>query len=178
MKKLITILTVMLMFALTFSAAAVWAEPTDDPANDSANEDGYKYNVTVYSGLQGTYKGKTKDSNDYAYKELVTISLDDVVVTNKKYYARGFRTTGHDNDETENSDDVTGFTRITFNSLDEDVSYEVAYGIRGNMVAYTINYVDEDGAELEESDTYYGMPGDKPVVSYKYIDGYLPQDRG
>ena len=165
MKKLITILTVMLMFALTFSAAAVWAEPTDDPANDSANEDGYKYNVTVYSGLQGTYKGKTKDSNDYAYKELVTISLDDVVVTNKKYYARGFRTTGHDNDEAS--------PQLTFNAT-TDVTYEVAYGIKGSLVAYTVNYQDESGGTLIASDTYYGMPGDKPVISYKYVEGYLP----
>ena len=159
MKKLITILTVTLMLALTFGTAAVWAEPSDG--------DGYEYNVTVYSGLQGTYKGKTKDSNDYALKELVTISLDDVVVTNDKYYARGFRVTGHDNDET------TGVAQLTFNAT-TDVAYEVAYGIKGNLVAYTVNYQDESGKTLVASDTFYGMPGDKPVISYKYIEGYLP----
>lgn len=162
---------------LIFGMPAFAHAGTDkDGFADGKTLDKYEYTVEVYSGIEGTYKEKTRWSDTLKADETktITIDLDDVDVNDDKYYARGFRITGHDNDETENSDDVTGFTRITFNSLDEDVSYEVAYGIRGNMVAYTINYVDEDGAELEESDTYYGMPGDKPVVSYKYIDGYLP----
>ena len=159
MKKLITILTVLLMFTWTLGTVTVWAAPSD--------EDGYDYNVTVYSGLQGTYKGKTKDSQNYEPGELVTISLDDVVVTNDKYYARGFRVTGHDNDET------TGSAQLTFNAS-TDVSYEVAYGLKGDLVAYTVNYQDESGKTLSASNTFYGMVGDEPVISFKYIEGYLP----
>ena len=51
----------------------------------------------------------------------------------------------------------------------------VAYGILGNAVAYTINYEDEAGRSLAPSETYYGNVGDRPVVSYLYIEGYQPQ---
>lgn len=137
---------------------------------------GYKYTIEVYSGIEGTYNDHTKWTDSIKAGETKTITLDikDVDVKDDKYYVRGFRLAGHDNDETENSDDITGFTNATFTKLEEDVSYEVAYGIKGRMVAYTINYVSDDGTELLDSDTYYGMPGDKPVVSYRYVDGYLP----
>ena len=45
------------------------------------------------------------------------------------------------------------------------------------MVPYTVRYVDDATGKAIEGvadDTYYGMPGDKPVVSYKYIEGYQP----
>lgn len=51
----------------------------------------------------------------------------------------------------------------------------VAYGIKGDMVAYTVNYEDEQGNKLAESQTFYGNVGDKPVVAYRYIENYVPQ---
>ena len=43
------------------------------------------------------------------------------------------------------------------------------------MVAYTVNYEDEQGNKLAESQTFYGNVGDKPVVAYRYIEDYVPQ---
>ena len=43
------------------------------------------------------------------------------------------------------------------------------------MVAYTVQYLDENGNELAPSNTFYGSIGDKPVVAFQYIEGYLPQ---
>ena len=43
------------------------------------------------------------------------------------------------------------------------------------MVAYTVNYEDEQGNKLAESQTFYGNVGDKPVVAYRYIENYVPQ---
>ena len=51
----------------------------------------------------------------------------------------------------------------------------VAYGIKGDMVAYTVNYQDAAGNALLESDTYYGNPGERQYVSSRYVDGYVPQ---
>ena len=51
----------------------------------------------------------------------------------------------------------------------------VAYGIKGEQVAYTVEYKDEDGNQLAESQTFYGNIGDKPVVAYRYIENYVPQ---
>ena len=63
---------------------------------------------------------------------------------------------------------------MTF-TADEDTSFEVAYGLAGGMVKYKIQYVDKSGEELRDPDTYYGMAGDKPVVSYKYVNNYRPK---
>ena len=59
-----------------------------------------------------------------------------------------------------------------------DADYVVAYGIKGNQVEYTVNYRDDEGNELAESEVFYGNVGDKPVVAYKYIDGYVPEALG
>lgn len=55
-----------------------------------------------------------------------------------------------------------------------DADYVVAYGIKGNMVAYTVNYQDASGKSLAESQTFYGNVGDKPVVAYRYVENYIP----
>ena len=131
--------------------------------------DGYKYKVTIYSGSQGSFKGKTVWSKEYDQGEEVYISLADLgfEIRDKRYYARGFKIAGHDNDET------TGFQTLAFKA-DSDEEYIVAYGIKGALVSYTARYVNEDGEEIHKSDTYYGMAGDKPVVSFRYIDGWEP----
>ena len=55
------------------------------------------------------------------------------------------------------------------------MDYVVAYGIKGDMLAYTVNYQDANGKTLADSQTFYGNAGDKPVVAYKYIENYIPQ---
>ena len=132
----------------------------------------YGYTVTFYAGLQGHFGSdvNTKTiTKTYPAGEKIIISLDklDFHLDNPEYYAKGLRLTGHDNDEWSN---ITS-KQIT---VDEDMAFEVAYGLEGGMVAYTVNYVSaKDGTELHPSDTYYGMVGDKPVVSYKYVEKYL-----
>ena len=131
----------------------------------------YKYTVTVYAGNQGSFSGGQKEvSVEVEAGSQVTISMADLgfKVDNEKYYARGFREAGHDNDET------TGAVSLSF-KVNEDVSYVVAYGVRGEMVKYTVQYVDVDGNELLPADEFYGMAGDKPVVAHRYIEGYQPQ---
>ena len=51
----------------------------------------------------------------------------------------------------------------------------MVYGILGNAVAYTVNYVDTSGRQLAPSETYYGNVGDEPVIAYLYIEGYQTQ---
>ncbi len=167
-KRLLIILATVLLLTLGTAATAFAAD--GDSSGDSAS---YKYRITIYSGQQGTFSTGKVWQKDYnvPLNGHVSISLDDLgfKLTNDKYYPRGFRKTGHDNDET------TGVQRLEFDVLTEDVAYEVAYGIKGGMVAYTVNYEDENGTTLHDSDTYYGMAGDRPVVSYRYIEGYTPE---
>ena len=124
----------------------------------------YGYTITVYSGEQGHFSGgKTEATIKCDPGESVVIDLDDMgfKMDNDEYYPRGLRQAGHDNDEMKQSP-------LTIPSVDEDMSFEVAYGIKGGMVSYKVNYVEKgSGKTLRKSDTYYGMKGDKPVVSYK-----------
>ena len=83
---------------------------------------------------------------------------------NSKYYVKGIRLSGRDNNTVAQSAFLV--------SGDQD--YVVAYGIPGELAEYTVNYVDTDGNKLAESRTYYGNVGDKPVIAYLYIDGYIP----
>ena len=132
---------------------------------------GYGYTITIYAGLHGHF-GQDKNNKTLQIKaeagKALTVDLNelDFTLDDNNYYVRGLRQAGHDNDE---------IRSITILSVDEDISYEVAYGIKGGMVQYVINYLNaETGEPLRQSDTYYGMAGDKPVVSYKYIEKYMP----
>lgn len=169
-KRFITLTMLLSMLLILSSVSSVFATVDEDNA--------YGYTIKVYAGRHGHFtkepeggtisdKGKTitisKSSGSSVTIDPTTTGL---VVDDEEYYARGFREAGHDNDEQ--------MAKANINPVDEDISYEVAYGIKGGMVKYTIMYVDENGDELQPSNEYYGMVGDKPVVSYLYIDGYQP----
>lgn len=126
----------------------------------------YTYRVRIFAGAQGNINGQTVwVLENLPYGSYINFDVDTVNVTNDKYYMMGIREAGKDNYPLANTTiHVTG-----------DMDYVVAYGIKGNMVAYVINYVDTAGNTLYPSATRYGNIGDKPVVAFRYIDGYLPQ---
>lgn len=130
----------------------------------------YRYKVKVYAGNQGHFSSGKVWTEKYKPGQRVYISAKKLgfKLDNKKYYVRGFRIAGHDNDET------SGYQSLNFRA-DADVSYEIAYGIKGAMVRYKVEYVDEDSNKLRKDDEFLGMPGDKPVVAYRYVEGYRPQ---
>ena len=178
MKKRI-VLSLLIALVLTFGI----------PATTIKADAAYTYRVTVFAGNQGkftkAYDGGTLSSDgkkwtkDYTIGQHIEISEESLgfeLKDKSKYYARGFRVAGHDNDEIEEGAEnktAVAFKRIEYD-VDADIDYEMAYGLKGAMVAYTINYVDGSGKTLHGSDTYYGMKGDKPVVSYRYVEGYYP----
>ncbi len=163
MKKRYFTLTILLSMLLVLASVSS-AFATVDPSKT------YGYTVKVYAGEHGEFADGSK-------KITVSVKAGDKVniaeiaseagfkVTDTEYYCRGYRETGHDNDE---SPSLVAF------DADEDVSYEAAYGIKGGMVKYTVMYLDDDGDPVRDADEFYGMAGDKPVVSYKYVDGYQP----
>ena len=134
----------------------------------STNAAGYTYTVRFYAGKQGTF-ADGRDVVTYkglSYGSVVSFNPGSVVLRDgSKYYVKGIRESGKDN----NTVAASAFT------VTGDRDYVVAYGLRGDSVAYTINYVDVDGNVLAPSDIYYGNVGDKPVVAFVYINGYQPQ---
>lgn len=128
----------------------------------------YTYTVRFYAGKQGTF-ADGRDVITYKglkYGAVVSFNPGSVVLRDgSKYYVKGIRESGKDN----NTVAASAFT------VTDDRDYVVAYGLRGDTVAYTVHYVDTGGKTLAPSDTYYGNAGDKPVVAFVYIDGYQPQ---
>ena len=128
--------------------------------------DGYTYKVTLSAGNKGTINGQTKVEQDSVAGSTVTFNLKDVQVTDDKYYVKGIRLSGRDNEE--------ALASPVFDNVTGDADYVVAYGIKKDMVAYTVNYQDASGKALVESQTFYGNVGDKPIVAYQYIENYIP----
>lgn len=127
----------------------------------------YGYKVTLYTGNKGTIQGNT--SLDVQVEKGQQVSFDLAKIELQKespYYIKGIRLSGHDSIDT--------LAPTTFD-VEADQEYVVVYGVKGQQVAYTIHYVDKQGKELLPQETLYGNVGDKPVVAYKYVEGYLPQ---
>lgn len=171
MRKLnrLFIIFLALIMAAGLSCMSVFADTDDADVT---------YTVTVYSGKSGTFNGRstskvisglhlgdevTLDINSAEYKPVINSDVAD------KYYARGFKIAGHDNDE------ISQLQLVSYKfKVEGDTSFTVAYGMKGGLVKYTVNYVDEGGNDLLPSAEYYGMVGDTPVVSYQYVEGYKP----
>ena len=158
MKKWKRLLVSLLTVSMTLGASTMSVMADDTTP--------YTYKVTLSAGNKGTINGQNKfERADIASGSTVTFNLNDIQVTDDKYYVKGIRLSGRDNDE------VLAAPSFT---VDKDADYVVAYGIKGNMVAYTVNYQDASGNSLAESQTFYGNVGDKPVVAYRYIENYIP----
>lgn len=159
-----------------FSAIAADSRPI------FAAEEEYTYTVRLYAGNLGTL---THSGVEVSSRSASVISGGDCIVvkglkygdtvyirpqnaadvTDERYYVKGVRRSGRDNSEAE---------APTFH-VASDRDYVVAYGIRGDMAAYTVKYQDTAGRTLMKSDTYYGNIGERQYVSARYIDGYQPQ---
>ena len=158
MKKWKRLLVSLLTVSMTLGASTMSVMADDTTP--------YTYKVTLSAGNKGTINGQNKiERADIASGSTVTFNLNDIQVTDDKYYVKGIRLSGRDNDEALAAPSFT---------VDKDADYVVAYGIKGNMVAYTVNYQDASGNSLAESQTFYGNVGDKPVVAYRYIENYIP----
>ena len=158
------------------------------PAKVMADE-AYDYTITVYTGNEGTFEdGTTSRKITVKAGSSVTIEIkNDALVINfgtpekivlKKttaadgsqqdnvHYIKGFKETGRDNSS-------YAISR-TLGKVTADMDFVVTYGVPGDMVKYTVQYVDEAGNTLHAPDEYYGKVGDAPIVSHQYIEGYLP----
>ena len=163
MKKWKRLLVSLLTVSMTLGASTMSVMADDTTP--------YTYKVTLSAGNKGTINGQNKiEISDIAYGSDFSFdntALYNIQVTDDRYYVKGIRLSGRDNASSEPLD-APAFT------VKGDADYVVAYGIKGNMVAYTVNYQDASGKSLAESQTFYGNVGDKPVVAYRYVENYIP----
>ena len=80
----------------------------------------------------------------------------------REYYVAGIRAAGADTKQSAPSFAVT-----------KDQDFCIAYGV-GATIPYTVKYVDASGSSLIPDETFYAKAGEELYVSYKYVDGYLP----
>ena len=141
-------------FAMIFTAGflGVYGTMSISAADKAyAANDGYTYTVTVYSGKEGYFDGdenkhSKKLTGEAKYGQPLTIEMDDLdltIIDPDKYYPRGVKPAGHDNDEVS---DMT-YQSYTF-TVTKDEAFTVAYGMDGGMVKYTVRYVDKNGNKL------------------------------
>lgn len=163
MKKWKRLLVSLLTVAMTLGASTMSVM-----ANDTTP---YTYKVTLSAGNKGTINGQSKiEESNISYGSRFSFdntALYNIQVTDDRYYVKGIRLSGRDNASSE----LLAAPAFT---VEGDADYVVAYGIKGNMVAYTVNYQDASGKSLAESQTFYGNVGDKPVVAYRYVENYIP----
>ena len=161
--KVIKGLLSVLVLTGVFAQGVLAAEP-----EEPSEEHPYTYSVTLSAGKQGTFAdGDSIVREELKYGDYVNFDWrDQLTLKDDKYYAKGIRRSGEDNSNSFITDQV---------QVTGDEDYVVAYGVLGDMVAYTVQYLDENGNELAPSKTYYGSVGDRPVVAFQYIEGYLPQ---
>lgn len=151
---------VLVACVLTLGIQAATSEEAFADENSS-----YSYSVTLYAG-NGTIDGAaSKSYGPYGYGKSCTIAWQTLNIQpdDDKYYVKGIRLAGHDELAESGNIEVT-----------QDLQYVVAYGMKKDQVAYTINYVDANGTQIADSETFYGNIGDKPVIAYRYIEGYQP----
>ncbi len=135
---------------------------------------GYQYTITVSAGDKGLIGGQEKVTIRRNPGEQVNLFDEfyaqiEVNAEDERYYVKGFRLSGRDNADMGEELENPAFY------VSKDADYVVAYGIKGEQVSYTVQYQDEEGNELAPSQTFYGNVGDKPIVAYRYIDGYVPR---
>lgn len=155
------VLALMMALVATGSVLATQAQAAPNPE--------YKYTVRIYAGAQGSFNGQNSVvvTNDAKPGDRIAFNQGSVTLDNgSKYYIRGVREAGRDND--------TSLTTPSF-VITGDTDLVVSYGVLGDNVKYTVQYVDEDGNALLPSETFYGNVGDSPVIAYRYIEGYAPQ---
>lgn len=196
MKKLITFFGILILL-LSVVGQNVYAdeEPigTDDVADagsssatdsngsgESTTPKPFKYRVTIDGGLHGQVNsndqiveeftpGKQFNPNDYTITVINPEDPDNPGEYLKKYYFKGFHISGQ---MEETKTDV--FKPIGAFDVKEDTIVVATYGVAKTLTNYYVNYVDTDGNVLLPRRTFQGNIDDKPVISYEYIEGYLP----
>ena len=132
------------------------------------------YKVTLLAGSHGKIidpkDGQEKDmveleffpDSDDESKRVWTPGDYDVVVKDDRYYCN-------------NEYHISGIEgAVEAQEIKEDMIFVATYRIKGDLVGYTVHYVDESGAMLLPDSTFHGNIGEEAVLAYKYVDGYIP----
>jgi len=144
----------------------------------SVNAFAYNYSTKVYSGNGGAFERGTELTLTNvgtltfvtAYNsESGTAYITDgenvyniILPEDSIYYAKGFHRAGHE--------EILAETVCQGSE-----QFVIAYGVSGEKTEYTVRYLDKQGNPLMADTVGFGADGEKAVVAYRYIEGYIPQ---
>lgn len=162
-------------FAATLCVAPAFAE-------GSALVDPPTYTVSVSGGNQGTATINGKSSITVAAGTELSGATVEVRDVNSKYFVKGLRSTSVNNAYIRDfvvqpdavHDDLDGTYSMTLptQAITQNTDYVVAYGIKGDVVSYTVQYM--YGDTMLGSEQFTAQLGDKPAPVAKYFEGYIP----
>lgn len=176
MKKLFSLLIILLLLSIN-SVNSINAEEVPED----------EYQITIYSGMHG----KISDSEGSADNEKITFKVKKGTVLNfapgsyygerftivpeGKYLNDGYHYGGQFDEKVDTDGDKGQYAKVEFPiTVNEDIDLVATYYVPSNLVHYKATYVDTEGNTLHEPDEYVGNLGKKPVVSFRYIEGYVP----
>ena len=151
MKKWKRLLVSLLTVSMTLGASTMSVMADDTTP--------YTYKVTLSAGNKGTINGQNKiEQANIAPDSTVTFNLNDIQVTDDKYYVKGIRLSGRDNASSELLN-TPGFI------VKGDADYVVAYVIKGNMVASKIMEASADIIfAFRGSSEWFAQPGLEEIL--------------
>lgn len=171
MKKIRIIAVLAIAFCFLLGTTAVYG----DEYQHSLTVSGGNGSIAGFDGNAGTSEVTITPGTP---TETATLTVGgeshDITPPDDKYFVTGLKLAGHDNYD--NGGPLVGTYGVEKSDsliYGGDAEMVVAYGLKSNMVKYTISYV-VGNTELLPSETHYGVIGQKPIVSYKYVEGYLP----
>ena len=130
----------------------------------SAQAANREYMIRVSAGNKGTIPSYENALYSVTLPYGSNLPVPDAIPVDG-YYVKGIKESGKDS-----------FMNGYYITQDQD--FIIVYGIKGHEVSYVVRYL-EYGTDtvLAQEQTFYADPGDKPVSSYIYIEGYQPYRR-
>ena len=144
------------------------------------------YTVRLFPGDPQVGKFKTgsyQGSPGYSYQSTAnfTVNAGTISIIDDKYDFIGITEAGKDYKNIGNSVKTDKFTYFPIDKTTGDVSvpvtrdqdYVVVYGIKGNLVPYTINIVSSTTGAVLRTMHYQGEIGSRPVIPLPYVENYV-----
>ena len=140
------------------AALALPAFASEDSEEDaSGGGDTYTYTVRVFAGNIGTLSGDGEEGLSVYVKTGIKPGSrwsfdwnENVKIKEgkeyEKYYVKGLRESGRDNNTVSGSKEIKPYYASFI--VDRDTDLVVAYGIKNNQVAYTLQYVDAASLQI------------------------------
>ena len=164
MKRFRTIAVLAMSIFMIVGSMSVFAAPYN-----------FKLTVSAGNGTPGTLLEGTTASIDPAGSK-VTVNGTDTAIKppSDKHLVIGYKIAGHDNSEILPANTTIDVNDPTSYVHDKDVDLVVAYALESDIVKYQVRYVNEAGTDILPIETHYGANGTRQVVSFKHVEGYLP----